>query len=296
MDLNRLQYFVVLASSDSLHEASQILGLTPPALSKAMKILEEELELSLWVKDGRKNILTDEGRDLFKQAPLLLESVKNFKEALHARTSKKNAPLRIGTFEVFSTYFLNFLETPEWQDIPLELHELLPGEIEKYLVQGEIDVGISYMPIPHPELDFLKITSIEMGVFTLKNAFSKVEQPNIPFVIPVAPLQGVPTRIKGLDGWPEDAYRRTINYQVTLMESALELCRQGKVAGYFPAFIVDEHNRKMKPEYHLVRRRFPGAKTSCYTEAYVIKRKSSHENKTIKQLAKALRKVTVNKN
>ncbi|MCJ8275909.1 MAG: hypothetical protein HRT44_07630, partial [Bdellovibrionales bacterium] len=74
-----------------------------------------------------------------------------------------------------------------------------------------------------------------------------------------------------------------------LMESALELCRQGRAAGYFPGFIVKEHNQRFKDEYQLVRRRFPGAKTSCFTDVFIIKRKSSVEDKKTKQLAKAIR-------
>ena len=60
-------------------------------------------------------------------------------------------------------------------------------------------------------------------------------------MVPALPITGSPTLVRGLDGWPEDAYERHVKYEVTLMESALELCRQGRVAGYFPRFIVEEN-------------------------------------------------------
>ncbi len=290
MDINRLNYFVCLTQSESLHEASNLLGISPPALSKAMKVLEDEMGVELLMREGRRLRLTDEGAMLEKEATRLIESLKNLKQRLHTQ-KEKITPLRIGTFEVFSTYFLSFIKTLKWDDQPLELHEFLPGEIEKYLVSGEIDLGISYMPIPDPQLDFLKIKSIEMGVFVRKGSFKEVQQPHIPFVVPVMPLQGVPTKIRGLDGWPDFAYEREVLYRVTLMESALELCRQGRVAGYFPCFIVEEHNKKVKPEYQLVRKKFPGAKSSCFSDVFIIKRKSAKEDKRIKQMAKALRQL-----
>ena len=290
MDITRLNYFLTLAQTQSLREASDILGLTPPALSKAMKVLEEEMAVDLWMRDGRRIVLTDEGKLLLKEAPKVIEDLKAIKEQLISN-KKAVKPLRIGTFEVFSTYFLRFLETLKWDNQPIELYELLPGEIERYLITGEIDVGISYMPIPDPQLDFLKVTSVEMGVFVKKGSFKGVQQPNIPFVIPIMPLQGVPTKVKGLDGWPDHAYERTVNYKVTLMESALELCRQGRVAGYFPCFIVQEHNKRMSENYQLSRKRFPGAQSSCFTDVFIIKRKSSKEDKRIKQLGKAIRTV-----
>lgn len=290
MNLKRLEYFLTIAQTGSLREASEILHLTQPALSKAMKLLEEEVDLKLWTANGRNIILTDAGHALLKKAPRLISDFKALKEQLHS-SEEKSKTIRIGTFEVFSTYFLTFLKTLHWQERSLELHELLPGEIEKYLLEGEIDVGITYMPIPHPQLDFIKVSSIEMGVYTKKGTFKNVMQEDFPFVVPVMPLQGVPTKVRGLDGWPEDAFERKITHRVTLMESALELCRQGLVAGYFPAFVVCEHNKRMNEDYQLERRRAT-AIANCKlrnSDVFLVKRKSTEESEIIKQLAKAIR-------
>jgi DNA-binding transcriptional LysR family regulator len=177
----------------------------------------------------------------------------------------------------------------KWENHSLELHELLPGEVERHVALSQIDIGITYMPIPDPQLDFLKITSIEMGVYTKKGAFAGVAQPDLPFVIPTMPLLGVPTKVRGLDGWPEDAYQRKILHRVTLLESALELCRQGRVAGYFPVFIAEEHNKRVKEEFKLERRRSPYHNRICKADVYIVKRKSYEETQMVKQLGKALR-------
>lgn len=290
MDIQRLQYFLTVAQTQNLREASEILSVSPPALSKAMKVLEEELSVSLLARDGRGIRLTDAGKRLLKTAPRILKELFDLRDNLQKQKDSVS-PVRIGTFEVFSTYFLSFLKVLEWDNIPLELHEFLPGEIERYLLNGDIDFGISYMPIPDPQLDYLKVTSIEMGVYTRQGAFKNIAQQELPFVVPVMPLQGVPTKVRGLDGWPDDAYPRKVLHQVTLMESALELCRQGRVAGYFPAFIVNEHNRRFRDEYHLERRRSPYSSRICKADVYIVKRKSSEESKTIKQIAKAIRSV-----
>lgn len=287
MNLRRLEYFSVLAQIGNLRKAGEMLHISTPALSKAMKLLEEELEIKLWVRDGRKIILTDAGKSLLKKSQTLVDQLKDIKNSLVEPS--ENKPIRIGTFEVFSTYFLTFMNKLNWDSHSLELHELLPGEVEKYCAQGDIDVGITYMPVPHPHLDFLKVTSIEMGVFTLRGALKDIPQPKLPFVIPVMPLQGFPTKVRGLDGWPEDAYQRKVLHRVTLLESALELCRQGRVAGYFPVFIVEEHNKRVQKEFQLERRKSPYPGRACLADVYLVKRKSSEESAVIKQLAKALR-------
>jgi DNA-binding transcriptional LysR family regulator len=288
MNIKRIEYFLTLAQSGNLRVASEMLRISPPALSKAMKVLEEELEVSLWIQNGRGIILTDAGKALLRKAPALMEDLKNLKESL-TTPSAGPRPIRIGTFEVFSTYFLTFLDRLKWENHSLELHELLPGEVEKYVLQGDIDIGITYMPVPDPHLDFMKVTSVEMGVFTRTGAFKGVPQPELPFVVPIMPLQGIPTKVRGLDGWPEDSYQRKVLHRVTLLESALELCRQGRVAGYFPCFVVDEHNKRVQEEFRLERRRTPYPGRVCRSDVYIVKRKSSEETDTLKQVAKALR-------
>lgn len=290
MNISRLEYFLVLARLGNLHRASEMLRISSSALSKAMKVLEQEFETSLWMRDGRKIILTDKGKLLLLKVPQLMESVRALKQSLHLSEGGPK-PIRIGTFEVFSTYFLSFLDKVQWNDQKLELHELLPGEIEKYIMLGELDLGITYLPEPDPKLDFMKVTSIEMGVYTRQGAFSELPQKELPFVVPAIPLQGLPTRVKGLDGWPDDAYERRVLHRVTLLESALELCRQGRAAGYFPSFIVREHNNRFREELLLERRKSPYTNRVCKADVFLVKRKSFEESAVVRQLAKAIRLV-----
>lgn len=290
MNLKRLEYFMTVAQTGNLRKASEMLNVSAPAISKSMKLLEEELETPLWMKDGRGIILTDSGKLLLKKAPQLIDDFKQLKSTLHEDPNAVK-PIKIGTFEVFSTYFLSFMDKLSWNNHSLELHELLPGEVERYVASGDLDIGITYMPIPDPQLDFLKVTSIEMGVYIRKGAFKGIVQPDLPFVVPVMPLTGTPTRVRGLDGWPEDAFERKVLHRVTLMESALELVRQGRVAGFFPMFVAHEHNLRVSDEFKLERRRGLANCKVRHADVYIVKRKSYEENEVIKQLAKALRQV-----
>lgn len=293
MNLRRLEFFQVLAQLGNVRRASELLNVSPPALSKSMKVLEEELEAKLWRRDGRRIHLTDSGKRLLRRTPALIHELRSLRDNISAPTAETTT-VRIATFEVFSTYFLSFLNRLKWDSHSLEMHEVLPGELERFVAQGDVDYGITYMPIAHPELDFLKVTSIEMGVFTRYGAFEGVHQEQLPFVVPVRPFNSAPTRVRGLDGWPDDAYNRKVRHQVTLMESALELCRQGRAAGYFPAFIVEEHNRQVRDEFKLERRRclHPGARLR-HADVFLVKRKSDEESNIAKQLAKALRTLNV---
>lgn len=292
MDTDKLRYFCAVAEAGSLRRAAEILRISSPALSKSVKLLESELGVRLFNPNGRGLVLTEHGVLLAERGRELL---KNIEEVRREVEELENRPreLRIATFEVFSTYALSFLrhldENAEESSKPLVLHEVLPGELELALADRKVDLGITYLPVPHSEIEFLKVCSIEMGVFARKGAFPGVVQNKLPFVVPVFPLQNIPSRVRGLDGWPDDAYARRVRYQVSLMESAFEICRQGRAAGYFPLFIVNEHNARVKAEYRLERRPSILKGRKCLTEVYIAQRKSDEESATVKRVARALR-------
>lgn len=186
-------------------------------------------------------------------------------------------------------YFLHVLEKMDLPSKSLVIYDLGPGEIERAVADGHADYGISYLPSPHPNTEYLKVSSIEMGVFKKRGAFKDLEQFELPFVLPVHLTYGVPTRNRGLDGWPEDAYGRKIKYEVTLMESALELCRQGHCVGYFPLFVIEEHNRKFRSEFHLERHPIPYDGRICRSDVFLIKRKGANEDQVMRIVAKMIR-------
>lgn len=62
MNLNQLQYFVVLARYEHYTKAAEELEISQPSLSHAMTTLERELGTRLFQKKGRNVVLTKYGR------------------------------------------------------------------------------------------------------------------------------------------------------------------------------------------------------------------------------------------
>lgn len=63
MNLTQLRYFVKLAELEHYGRASKELYISQPALSNAIRQLEEELGFALFEKKGRNVVLTDYGRE-----------------------------------------------------------------------------------------------------------------------------------------------------------------------------------------------------------------------------------------
>lgn len=290
MDTNRIRYFLSLARTGSITRAAGFHRISPPAFSKAMRVFETEVGRKLLVPNGRGILLTDQARALipvFADVIGKLDAVRNASTLGNAAKDKKQ--VSVATFEVFSTYFFERVMRTVFQDYECTLHEMVPGKMESAVVNGLADLALTYIPIPHPELDFIKVMPIEMGIYGHCKAKAGPDYRRLAFAAPVTPVEGSPNKVQGLDGWPDDAFPRNIRYRVQLLESALGLCRQGLACAYIPKFVARLHNETVKPEFALREMKAPPHFTKQRDFVYLIKRKSDDEGVEAKKLASALR-------
>jgi DNA-binding transcriptional LysR family regulator len=285
MDIDRIRYFCTFADTGSLVRASELLRVSQPALSKALRLLEAEVGCKLMEPDGRGLRLTESGRQLKAAAHPLLNQWMEVPSLIQG--AKRSQTVRLGSFEVFTTYFLG----PLLRQHPiahLEVQELTPGKMEDAVASGQVDLGITYIPIPKSGINFIEAARIKMGVFGVK-AFQKMPAEKLTFVIPTQPVEGTPSKVVGLDGWPDHLYPRTIGYRVAMMESALELCRQGLAVAYLPEFVVQLHNEQVKAKYELVELECSVPMNKRSQSVYIVQRASDPESSVVKATAKTLR-------
>src|ERR1700761_5036470 len=85
MEIRRLSYFVRIAEDGSLTKAAGVLRIAQPALSRQVRLLEEELGVALFSRTARGMRLTEEGEFLrasvagpLRAMELALQSVRSF--------------------------------------------------------------------------------------------------------------------------------------------------------------------------------------------------------------------------
>ena len=64
MDIRKLRYFIVIAEEKQLTRAAQRLHMAQPPLSRQLSLLEQELSVNLFERNGRNMHLTEEGKTL----------------------------------------------------------------------------------------------------------------------------------------------------------------------------------------------------------------------------------------
>ena len=84
LDLRKLRYFVAVAEASGFRRAAEVLRVAQPALTRQIRSLEGDLNTQLFTRSRRGVELTDAGRQLMAEAPVLLDSAN----AMRARLSR----------------------------------------------------------------------------------------------------------------------------------------------------------------------------------------------------------------
>jgi DNA-binding transcriptional LysR family regulator len=292
MELTRINYFMAMAQTQSIRKAADLLNITPAAISKSMKLLEEDLGHKLFISNNRGIELTPNGQLAYKSFSGVVDNLNQLDQQLEKQNSLSS--LRLGTFEGFATYFVGPLTKELDMFNSFSIHRMGPGAIEAALINKEIDIGITYIPIPTDGVEHLKICPIEMEIYGLKNKFQGRSLKELPFVAPLPPLVGIPNRMDGLDGWPDHKHPRNIVFKVSMMQSAIQICQNGDGAAYLPKFVVRLYNEKCLNKYKLEAIPLKLKVTREKQSVYLAKRVHDVENTTHKKLAKLLRMHCVN--
>jgi len=105
MDLRQLRFFTEIARTGNFTRAAERLRIAQPAMSVAIKRLEEELDLVLFNRQDKRVTLTAEGEVFLEHACGILNSVKVAELEMADLHGLNKGELRIGIPPMLSAYF-----------------------------------------------------------------------------------------------------------------------------------------------------------------------------------------------
>ncbi|MBP2199003.1 LysR family transcriptional regulator [Pantoea cypripedii] len=92
---NQIRIFQSIAREGSISAAARKLEITPPSVSKALKLLEQNMGHPLFVRTTRRIELTDSGQQLLDQTSLAMDSLEQALENLRSQTQEPSGLIRI---------------------------------------------------------------------------------------------------------------------------------------------------------------------------------------------------------
>jgi DNA-binding transcriptional LysR family regulator len=133
MEFQQLEMFAAVFEEGSISRAAQRVCRTAPAVSIALKKLEDEMGTPLFDRDDRhSHQLTASGKLLYEHAKRILDLRREAETAI--KHSSQDATLRIGTHESTSLYLLPSLMTRLNETHPAIKTEVICGNAERLLL------------------------------------------------------------------------------------------------------------------------------------------------------------------
>ncbi|MBC9785065.1 LysR family transcriptional regulator [Heliobacterium chlorum] len=145
MDVRHLEYFIEVARHRSFTKASQVLHISQPSISKTIKILEDELGVTLFHRSAKQIELTDAGKAVLGQAQQILASFQNLTSELSDVMNIKKGNIRIGIppnagSSPFPRLIGEFKKA--FPQITIQLVEIGSKKIEQGISEGTLDIGV----------------------------------------------------------------------------------------------------------------------------------------------------------
>lgn len=162
METRQLRVFSVLAEELHFGRAARRLGISQPALSLAIRGLENQLGVKVFARDRRKVELTGAGKSLLRDTAGILRSVEDAIRNVRQTGSGFTGSLNIGFVTPVEYAFLPSLIRKfrkRYPQINLNLHEMMTDEQAEKLRAGMLDIGFVSAPLSLKGFEALEVLS-----------------------------------------------------------------------------------------------------------------------------------------
>ncbi len=160
MDLLLLRSFLAVAEHRTITRAARALGLTQPALTRRLQLLEEDIGASLFERSRRGMSLTDAGRLVADEARALVSRYASMQEQVRARSSLETGVVRIGGGATAVSFLVpqaiaRFQK--QYPGVRFHVREEGSREVEADVRDERIELGIVTLPVHSREFEVVPL-------------------------------------------------------------------------------------------------------------------------------------------
>lgn len=166
MNINYELYktFDVVANCSTITEASKKLNISQPAVTKAIKNLEWQLNGSLFIRNKNGIKLTENGKKFYNYIKPALSQIADAEKLFNNISKIDTGDIKIGTSNTILKYYLmNYLKTYSlsFPKINISIEESYTPNLINMVKNGNIDIAIIYANENDSKLDGLKVYNLK---------------------------------------------------------------------------------------------------------------------------------------
>jgi LysR family transcriptional regulator, nitrogen assimilation regulatory protein len=240
MDTHRLKYFLRIAEEGSITRAASALGIAQPALSRQIRLLEEDLGVSLFRRTRRGVQLTDEGERLRASTAAPLRQLELAVQYAGSPLARIERGVRLGlpesAVDMLAAPLITSLSTV-FSNVTFAVTAGSTDELVEAMLKGAVDVAL-INPVPDDRVFYRDLVAEDLVVvggpasdLDTERAVTFTELVDLPLVIPRSPT--------GIGNLLENAALRVkvnIDHRITTdsLDVAKRLIEAGLVYGVLP--------------------------------------------------------------
>ncbi|MCQ2439473.1 MAG: LysR family transcriptional regulator [Oscillospiraceae bacterium] len=150
MEIRQLRYFLAVANARSFLQAADLLYVSRQAVSKAITQLEDELNVSLFVRTQNGAMMTPAGIYFYPRATALTADFDRLKgemlEVDRTYRSRIRLYMAFGVYDMFARPLHDYADR-HYSEMDLQVHGCLDSDCEVMLADRQADVVLSFSPI-----------------------------------------------------------------------------------------------------------------------------------------------------
>jgi len=153
MEIHQARYFLAVCDSLNFTRAAEACNVTQPALTVAIKKLEDEFGGPLLLREGKRLLLTELGTRLRPHFERIVDQTEAIRQAATDFRLLKQVPLRIGVMSTIGPLRLAKLLASfqsEHAGVEVGVHEGDLASLSARLEAGELDFAVLHAPNGYP--------------------------------------------------------------------------------------------------------------------------------------------------
>lgn len=160
MDVNQLRTLIHVAELGSLSKAADRLNIAQPALSRQVRLLEQELGVALFERHGRGMVVTEVGTLIANHAAEIMKKMDDIRMAAVTGSDEYAGHVSVGVTptiaEMVMVPLVSRIRTRH-PKLALRFSSAFSGHLLDWLHRDELDVVLSYDPPPMRSLRILPV-------------------------------------------------------------------------------------------------------------------------------------------
>ena len=241
MDLKQLRAFLTVAETGNVTRAAEVLHLVQPAVSRQLRLLEEDIGAPLFDRGRHGMALTPAGQSLVGYARRAMLELERARAEIGGTANGVNGLVTLGllpsTIDMLSSPLIAAMAA-EYPGVRVRIAMGYAGTLLRWLESGEVDAALLYGAARSAEVQTTPLIEEALWVIGPKEAKLRKNKP-----VPLAKLAGMKVVLPSAP----HGIRALVEHACTVANVTLDICAETNALSVQRSLVLGGHGLTILP-------------------------------------------------